>query len=346
MKKVLFLLMLLCIGFVSCSNDDDPKTDTPITNLEIPQSSSDSPAKSGESVTIKGAGFTQASEIWLRAVTKSTENDVRAEVTSVTASGISFIAPAISGERAVVLKQSGQEYSLGKIYFDDSAPEVIYKRIVKRDFSFNDGDEIFEYTYKDGRLETMLEKMSDGDTYEYKFVYDKNGQLLSVHETDYKTKQKVSDKVFEYKNAQTILVHETYYDDEDSNGIITLTLNAAGLLTRKADSSSSGYESYEYDDSKNIAKYKESDEYSYTYTYDDKLSCFSNQGLPLWYWVYDANENFDLYAGKNNVISSTYNGTPDDSYKYDYDSDGYPVTVYDKNNGNKKIGEFIYETIK
>lgn len=77
---------------------------------------------------------TQSSEIWLKVATKSTEiQDVKAEVTSVTASGISFNAPSISGERSIVLKQSGQEYTLGQMYFDNKNPEsaIITKRIIK-----------------------------------------------------------------------------------------------------------------------------------------------------------------------------------------------------------------------
>ncbi|NDV97198.1 hypothetical protein D0T84_20160 [Dysgonomonas sp. 521] len=343
MKKLL-LIMALCIGFIACSSDDDDNSENPVTNIEVPQSSADSPVKSGETVTIKGNGFTQSSEIWLRALTKSTaNNDVKAEITSVTTTGISFIAPSVSGENNIILKQSREEYVIGKMYFDNAEESVVKKRIIKRDFSFNDEDEIFEYSYKDGRLETMLEKMSDGDTYEYKFVYDTDGKLLSVNETNYKTKAKQSDKVFEYKNAQTILVHETFYDGED-NETITLTLNDKGLLVKKE--SQSDVTEYEYDVSGNITKSIEDGTYVYTYTYDDKYSYLSNQGLPVWYWVYDANENFDIYAGKNNMITLTEDGTLEDLYKFDYDEDGYPVIVYDKGNSNKKIGEFVYEVVE
>lgn len=345
-KKLLFL-MLLCIGFVSCSSDDDdPQTNNPITNLEIPQSSSDNPIKAGKSVTIKGEGFTQTSEIWFKVITKSTENqDVKAEVTSVNVSGISFRVPDVSGERSIILKQSGQEYTLGKMYFDDSSETIVKKRLVKRDFSFNSSDdEIFEYSYNEGKLAVLLEKMSDGDIYQYNFVYDNDGRLASVHETNYNTKKKVSDKVFEYKDALTILAHETYYDDEDDNETVTLTLNEKGFLAKKK-SPSTDIEN-EYDNFGNIVKSNEDGIYKYTYAYDDKYSYLSNQGLPVWYWAYDSNENFNLYTGQNNMITSTFNGNPDDSYRFDYDEDGYPTAVYDKNNGDKKVGEFIYEIIK
>lgn len=94
--------MMLCIGFLSCSDDNDEQQNiNPITNLEIPKSNADNPITSGETITIKGKGFTQTSEIWLKNVTKSTDTEIKAEVTSVTTSDISFRVPPVSGEKVL-----------------------------------------------------------------------------------------------------------------------------------------------------------------------------------------------------------------------------------------------------
>jgi hypothetical protein len=129
MKKII-IAVILCIGVIACSKKDDGP-ESPIKNIEIPQSSADSPVKAGETVTIKGEGFTQSSEIWLRAsaTTKGATDEVKATVTAVTATGISFIVPSVSGKNDVVLKQSGQEFVLGTMYFDNSIPTDVITQI-------------------------------------------------------------------------------------------------------------------------------------------------------------------------------------------------------------------------
>lgn len=340
--------MLLCIGFISCSDDDNPKTDNPITGLEIPQSSSDNPVKSGESVTIKGTGFTQTSEIWLRVVTKSSESsDVKAEVTSVTASSISFTAPTVSGERVIVLKQSGQEYSLGKIYFEDSNETIIKKRITQW---FRDGELFHEFSYdKDGRLEKFNEA---GELHEY--AYNQNGQLISEIRYDEETKKKTSTTVFEYKNATTIVVTKTDHQYPEID-IQTLTLNEKGQLIKRVCDDQAN--EYEYDVAGNLIKNIDSwlnwdgkeESQTLTYKYDEKKSYFSNQGVPLWYWVYNDGTGFDCYGGANNMIGSKNDGDFMEAFKFDYDEDGYPTVKYEDEEGDgnfTKECEFIYEVIK
>lgn len=339
--------MLLCIGLVSCSSDDDdkPKTDSPITNLEIPQSSSDNPIKSGETITIKGEGFTQTSEIWLRSITKST--DVKAEVTLVTASGISFTVSNVSGERSIVLKQSGQEYTLGKMYFDDSSETVVKKRITQW---IKDGKPFFEFVYnKDGRLE----KFNEASDAIYTFTYNDAGQLTSVTESDYSTKKETSKTVFEYKNATTIVVTKTDLEDSETD-IQTLTLNEKGQLVKRVAEDRSN--EFEYDVLGNVIKNIDSwiengktVSQVLTYIYDDKKSYFSNQGLPVWYWVYDDGTGFDCYAGSNNMIKGYNDGEEIDSFKFDYDEDSYPTVVYEDEAGNgnfTKEFDLVYEVIK
>lgn len=347
--KKLLILMLLCIGLVSCSNDDDnPKTNSPITNLEIPQSSSDNPIKSGESITIKGEGFTQTSEIWLKVITKSTENqDVKAEVSSVTASGISFTVPNVSGERSIVLKQSGQEYILGKMYFDVLSETIVKKRITQW---LKDGKPFFEFVYnKDGRLEKFNEA---GDAV-YTFTYNDAGQLTSVTESDYSTKTKTATTVFEYKNATTIVVTKTDIESSETD-IQTLTLNEKGQLIKRVTEDQTN--EFGYDASGNIIKNIDSwlengktISQILTYDYDAKHSYLSNMNLPVWFWVYNETTGLDCYSGSNNMIKGYKNEEVMDSFKFDYDEEGYPTVIYEDEEGKgnfTKEFELVYEAVK
>lgn len=324
---------------------DNTSIDEPFSDLEIPQSSIDKPFNSDDTISIIGKGFSEECEIWIRLFEKLSNNDHQVKITSITTASLSFIIPPITGEGSIILKQFGHEYNLGSIFIKERTPISIAKRIIKRDFSFNDGDEIFEYKYKNKRLDVMLEKMSDGRIYKHMFVYDNEAKLVAVHEIDSLTQQKESEKHFEYQNSKCLKVSEVHYNNEDNTTettFSTLTLNENGLLINRVDKSDS-YESnikYEYDINNNKIKHISNHD-NYSYTYDDKISVLSNQGLPLWYWVYDSNENFDQYAGKNNVIS-TNDGINIDIYEYEYDDLGYPITIY---LNKKKIGEFIYELI-
>jgi YD repeat-containing protein len=349
MKNVLFVMML-CIGFLSCSDDnDEPQNNTPITNLEIPQSNANNPIKAGETITIKGEGFTQSSEIWLRAVIKSADTEVKAEVTSVTASGISFNAPSVSGERSIVLKQLGSEYILGQMYFDNENPEptIITKRMVK--WLSIDGQMQNEFIYDDnGRLQKFNEA---GELHEY--VYNDKGLLISETRYDSETKEKSSVIVFEYKNATNIIATETEYSSSEKF-IQTLTLNEKGQLIKRASDDETNF--FEYDEAgnltKNIESWVEDDKtitQVYTYKYDDKKSYFSNQGLPVWYWVYNAGTGFDCYGGPNNMIEGKKNGEFMESFKFDYDEHGYPTVKYEDEEGKgnfEKQSKFEYFEIK
>lgn len=340
---------MLCIGFLSCSSDDtyELQNNNPITNLVIPKSNADSPIKSGETITINGNGFSQSSEIWIRTITKSIDSEIKAEITSVTASGISFVVPSVSGERNVVLKQSGQEYTLGKIYFNNENPEptTIKKRMVK--WLSIDGEIQNEFIYDDkGRLQKFYESE---DLHEY--VYNDKGLLIS--ETRYESKEKSSIIVFEYKNATTIIATETDYDSSEKS-VQTLTLNEKGQLIKLVSKDETNL--YEYDEANNLTKNTEfwiedgkTISQVLTYKYDDKKSYFSNQGLPIWYWVYNAGTGFDCYGGSNNMIEGYKDGEEMDSFKFDYDEDGYPTVVYEDEEGMGNFGKqykFEYFEIK
>ncbi len=162
----MFLFTMLAL-FVACS-DDDKDNELPIVGLEIPKF--DNPVKPGESITIKGEGFTKASEIWFRTIVTRAENtgDVKAIVTDVNSTGITFTAPEVYGNQSVLLKENGKEYELGKMTFEEQLEEggdveILPKR-VKKVVYYEDGEvsETYEYTYNSENKITSV-KITDYD---------------------------------------------------------------------------------------------------------------------------------------------------------------------------------------
>lgn len=159
MKKILLLLSLGLVALTGCKKDDSPAS--PVTDTVLPTSSAENPIVAGSAVTIQGKGFTQSSEIWLRALTKAAETDVQATVTAVTDASITFTAPAVSGEQGIILKQNGGEWSLGKMYFAP-ASDILPRKLVRI---------VSSYTDEDGETE-------EPSTYEYS--YDEQGRLIKI----------------------------------------------------------------------------------------------------------------------------------------------------------------------
>ena len=117
MKNLFLFGAILALCFTSCSKDDDNNVtpDAPIAGVELPESDPTNPTAAGSPVTIKGKGFTKASEIWFRVAARST-SDVKATVTAFTQTSITFTAPDVEGSQSIVLKQDGKEQVLGEMF--------------------------------------------------------------------------------------------------------------------------------------------------------------------------------------------------------------------------------------
>lgn len=110
--------------FVGCKEDNtQPESLIETESLVVPESSSIEPTFVGNSVTLKGQGFTSESQIWLRKSIAKSGDDVQATVTGTTDESITFVAPPVVGEQDVVLKQDGSEQVLGQLFF---AKEEVY----------------------------------------------------------------------------------------------------------------------------------------------------------------------------------------------------------------------------
>lgn len=186
MRKLLFLFTMLAL-FVACSDDDDKDNELPIKGLEIPKF--ENPVKPGESITIKGEGFTKASEIWFRTIIARAENtgDVKAIVTEVNSTGITFTAPEVYGNQSVLLKENGKEYELGKMTFEEQPEEggdveILPKKISKIIFSDKEEKNIYEFSYNNEGKLSSLNVTEDGVTEPWKSTYTYSSNQLVIKE--------------------------------------------------------------------------------------------------------------------------------------------------------------------
>jgi len=231
-------------------------------------------------------------------------------------------------------------------------PTEVKKRITK--ITITEESEIITKEFKydqSGNLSTYIQTDTDknGDSFSetYNFIYE--GDKLVKSNIIY-GENDPENEFSEYKyHLDTVFATETvtlYVD--------TLIIKD-GLLIKDADK----YEinTFEYDSNKNLKKENwqtRNSSYITTgiYTYDDKLSIFSNQGnFPIWYWLYTGYGEHS-YTGRNNIATREgTDGYSDDVYKstfsYEYDNDGYPTicNATDTEIGTSKM-IFEYEIIK
>lgn len=233
--------MLAAALFCGCDKDDAP---CPVAEVNIPASSAENPVQPGSAVTIQGKGFTAASEIWLRG--KSRAAEVRAEITTVSATSLTFTAPEVSGKQNVVLKQDGGEWSLGKLYFPEAPDEgdeiaILPKKIVKVVWTLEDEGytetSTTKYVYDEkGRLSKI--DMGENDVLEIEYAANE----ITVRQNDeYETWQ----AVFDLKNGRAVKCVE---EDEESGYSYTckteFSYGSNGYLSGYVYTSTEGKETY------------------------------------------------------------------------------------------------------
>ena len=238
MRKLLFLFTMLAL-FVACSDDDDKDNELPIVGLEFPKF--ENPVKPGESITIKGEGFTKASEIWFRTIIKRAENtgDVKAIVTEVASTGITFTAPEVYGNQSVLLKENGKEYELGKMIFEEQPEEggdveILPKKVKKIVESFEDdkaqngiGKNIYEFSYDDKGRIISLNVTEDGETEPWKSTYTYSSNQLVIKEigSDNQT------QIYTIENGRATRYQKSYPDTPEYDEF-TFTYTADNYLSK------------------------------------------------------------------------------------------------------------------
>lgn len=351
-EKILYLLVL-CVVAISCSSDKIDVPELPIDDLVLPESSEKDPLFPGQILKIKGKGFKQYSEIWMSCQTQSDGLiTLPAQIIEVTDGFLRCVAPQVYGKVSVFLKQDNHDFFIGGLYFEekDESGKVIKKCI------FYDNDEVapkqynFEFVHQDKQLLSIVQK-HQGKSLTTKFFYDSKGKLDKFEEYSEETKELTV--TFEYKNATQVTAKYVY--EEGSSRSIDLTLDDRGNLIKKEDKANQIVAEYTYDKKKNISDYMktygstESSITKYRYTYDDKKSFLTNLGAPSWFFVFNDDDLFSFSVGANNRLTSTEDGKLDDRFKYEYDKDEFPKSLYllEENDITKvseetKIADFFY----
>lgn len=160
-------IFLLCtvMTFYSCDglfgDDKDEDDDFSVENIFLPETDYDNPAIPGDTLVIQGKNFSQDCELLFsnQPTRSNSQGYVSAEIIRVTSSKIYFIVPDLSGTQTVILKQNGDSYELGEMYFDENGgndyPEGM--KLIRRIEGYND-DELETYTFnynKEGKVTSM-----------------------------------------------------------------------------------------------------------------------------------------------------------------------------------------------
>jgi len=162
-----------------------------------------------------------------------------------------------------------------------------------------------------------------------KFEYDEQNRIVKIYERyRYETEKKISDSTtITYNSADLITMGTEKYVKKGNTiniepGSKTLTINKDGYVVKNYLGSP-----YTYQDG-NLIKEGSDDNTHLLYSYDDKKSPFSNSNTPKWLIQELQYGNYSDYAGKNNVVSKSSEG-PDGGgsheYKYEYDSEDFPI---------------------
>lgn len=83
---------------------------------------------------------------------------------------------------------------------------------------------------------------------------------------------------------------------------------------------------YNYD---NVGNITSTSYRSHNLDYDTNPSFYSTTGVPYWFlnYLYETTDFVENYAGTSNILSSSYNGSINEEYSYEYNKDGYPVRI-------------------
>ncbi len=350
MKKFLFFMLAAAL-FCGCDKDDAPTC--PVMDISIPASSAENPVQPGSTVTIQGKGFTSASEIWLRGMART---DTQATVSNVTATAITFIAPAVSGEQTVILKQDGGTYELGRLFFaEEPEPEdleLLPKKVARTRTTYYDKSMIYETTYQygaDGNVIGMLEnEMQDetvNGTYKYLFSDDCISEIYeSTLEPDYEDERtyrisggKVVSYTYKYADNVKSYRSETMADvSYDTKGYV----NEIVFVEKYTDAESSGTNHGRWDievSGGTLIRGTWAIDYGWEYTMNVTPGQVNNLNIDLWGLIlslYDDEVSFVPmtmnYGGKRfqklpaQIVISWKDGdeTGTDKYEIDYEMNG------------------------
>lgn len=178
------LLGMVFLFMAACSDDadnSDPNND--IQNIEMPSSGAESPIVSGKLVVIRGNGFSENSEIWFQASSRSGEK--KADVISYSDESISFIAPNMTGNCDVILRQEGKEKTLGQMFLEEKDVDNMNDYIYVAGYNvvdFEDNENAFPILYVFDRQSGDFEKKNELPNGEIiKFILAENNGNQNIY---------------------------------------------------------------------------------------------------------------------------------------------------------------------
>lgn len=199
--------------------------------------------------------------------------------------------------------------------------------------SGNDNNNSLEinYTYdSSNRVSSMSSSETSGsDSFDFSinYGYDSNGRLIT-------STSQGQTKTYDY-NGNTVDI------DFNGNSVIQLELDANGKVTRL--NATNFYKIFTYDNMGNLVLNEEFDNNNmltktYEYNYDQNLNPFFNQLESVYlekFIEFFAGSGssltdsfyFDFPYLKNNLVSSSFNNGTPDTYLFELNSDGFPITI-------------------
>lgn len=178
------LLGMVFLFMVACSDDadnSDPNND--IQNIEMPSSGAESPIVSGKLVVIRGNGFSENSEIWFQ--TSSRSDEKKADVISYSDESISFIAPNMTGNCDVILRQEGKEKTLGQMFLEEKDVDNMNDYTYAAGYNvvdFEDNENAFPILYVFDRQSGDFEKKNELPNGEIiKFILAENNGNQNIY---------------------------------------------------------------------------------------------------------------------------------------------------------------------
>lgn len=197
MKKFMFLLWMFAAIAVACDEKggDEPPISDPegnlIEDLVFPEQTG--ALDQGAALEIQGKGFTEESKIYFRAEDGTETEGVVAEVTET---GITVTLPELVGKFSVVLKQAGEEMTLGEVEIATGALVINDMEILPRKIKMiiyectqvgdldtltytTDPENILKFTERRSKSHMALSRPQV-----HRFTYDGNGvpSVEYVHE--------------------------------------------------------------------------------------------------------------------------------------------------------------------
>lgn len=178
------LLGMVFLFMTACSDDadnSDPNND--IQNIEMPSSGAESPIVSGKLVVIRGNGFSENSEIWFQ--TSSRSDEKKADVISYSDESISFIAPNMTGNCDVILRQEGKEKTLGQMFLEEKDVDNMNDYTYAAGYNvvdFEDNENAFPILYVFDRQSGDFEKKNELPNGEIiKFILAENNGNQNIY---------------------------------------------------------------------------------------------------------------------------------------------------------------------